>query len=106
MKKTKAKLIGITTTEAQDALRAEIERLREALMYKKFDYSSGVDAGRHLERKKTIERCAQMADNAIEAPGPMPDILHNVPVEDIVRASIRATKKEIAAAIRALKDEP
>jgi hypothetical protein len=50
------------------------------------------------------ERAAQVADTAIEAPGAMPEVLYLYPVEAIVRATIRATKTEIATAIRAMKD--
>jgi hypothetical protein len=47
------------------------------------------------------ERCAQTAEAEPELPGDMPAELHIVPIEDALRATVRATKKSIAAAIRA-----
>src|SRR5262245_47995268 len=59
------------------------------------------EAVRQQERK----RCARVADSEPEAPGPMPDEFHLIPLEDAIRAAIRATKRAIAAAIREGKDE-
>lgn len=46
------------------------------------------------------ERCAKIAEADPELPGDMPDELRLIPLEDAMRAAVRATKKSIAAAIR------
>lgn len=53
-----------------------------------------------VAREQERERCAKIADDEPEAPGEMPPELHLIPLEDAIRAAIRATKKSIAAAIR------
>lgn len=58
------------------------------------------------QRNHTIERCARVANNEAEAPGDMPPEFYLIPIEDAIRAAIRATKKSIATAIRALKNKP
>ena len=52
-----------------------------------------------------LERCAKIAEAEPECPGPMPDELYLVPLEEVIRAAVRATKKNIAAAIRKQTDE-
>lgn len=74
------------------------------------DENAAIKAREHLAALQQVvaierERCAQVADNEPEAPGDMPAEFHLIPIEDAIRAAIRATKKSIAAAIRR-KDEP
>jgi hypothetical protein len=49
------------------------------------------------------ERCAKIAEADPELPRPMPEELRLVPLEDVLRAVCRATKKSIATAIRKQK---
>lgn len=59
--------------------------------------------GEHAkEMSRLKERCAKIADAEPEPVGECPAELHLVPLEDVVSAVVRATKKNIAAAIRAL----
>ena len=51
--------------------------------------------------RAVLEHCANIAETEPEAPGGLPQELLNYPIEDIIRAAIRATKKNIAANIRA-----
>ena len=60
-------------------------------------YVRGERRGAERER----EACAQIALNEPEFPGPAPAWLTSVSPEDLVRSVCRATKKSIAAAIRA-----
>lgn len=46
------------------------------------------------------ERCAKIVEAEDELTDAMPDHLRLVPIEDLARAVVRATKKSIAAAIR------
>lgn len=46
------------------------------------------------------ERCVRAVEMEPECPGDMPDELRLVPMEDALRAAVRATKKNILAAIR------
>ena len=54
-------------------------------------------------RKEALEKAARIALAEPELPGDMPAELHLVPIEDAIRAAVRATKKSIARAIRAAK---
>lgn len=55
--------------------------------------------------RATVEACAKVADDEPELLGDMPAEFHNIPLEDAIRAGVCATKKNIAAAIRALVDD-
>lgn len=55
----------------------------------------------HHPAEPTRERILKIVESEPEAPGTMPDVLHTYPVQDVIRASIRATKKNIAENIRA-----
>jgi hypothetical protein len=52
------------------------------------------------------ERCARGADDEPEPDGPIPDDIARHSKEILVRAAVRATKNNIAAAIRARTGEP
>lgn len=73
--------------QMQDALEIATERAAEKQRQQKV-------------RQEERERCAEIAEREPEMPGPMPNELHLVPLEDALRAVCRATKKSIAAAIR------
>lgn len=67
-----------------------------------FDYTdamleAAIDQAVAAER----ERCAKIADTEPECPGEMPPEFHLVPLEDAIRAAVRAIKKSIARRIRA-----
>jgi hypothetical protein len=74
----------------RDALRAENENLRAALQ---------------TARRDALEKAALTAENEPEPEGDPPPELHGRSVKNIAIASVRATKRSIAAAIRALKGE-
>lgn len=54
-------------------------------------------------RAEERERCAKLAESEPEMPGDMPNELRPIPLEDVLRAVCRATKKSIAEAIRSSK---
>ena len=49
------------------------------------------------------ERCARIAEAEPELPGPIPnmEVFRVLPLEEVLRATVRATKRSIARAIRA-----
>jgi hypothetical protein len=56
-------------------------------------------------RKDALEEAALAAENEPEPEGDPPPELHGRSVKNIATASVRATKRSIAADIRALKGE-
>lgn len=68
----------------------EIEKLRAALKQ---------------ARRDALEEAARAAENEPEPEGDPPPELHGRSVKNIAIASVRATKRSIAAAIRVLKGE-
>jgi len=56
-------------------------------------------------RRDALEEAARVAENEPEPEGDPPPELHGRSVKNIAIASVRATKRSIAAAIRALKGE-
>jgi hypothetical protein len=56
-------------------------------------------------RRNALEEAALAAENEPEPEGDPPPELHGRSVKNIAIASVRATKRSIAAAIRALKGE-
>lgn len=56
-------------------------------------------------RRDALEEAARAAENEPEPEGDLPPELHGRSVKNIAIASVRATKRSIAAAIRALKGE-
>jgi hypothetical protein len=104
---TTAAQIGISTKDAtqfeKDRAAFEAAQIGEPDLLQKC--LTNIEAtGKALENA-TIERCAQVADSEYEAPGPMPLEFYRIPIEDAIRAAIRATKKSIGDRIRKLKDE-
>lgn len=53
--------------------------------------------------RSAIERALEAVDEEAELEGVMPDALRNVPLEDALRAVVRATKKSIRDRIEQLK---
>ena len=51
-------------------------------------------------RQIALEEAAQIAEAEVELPGDMPEELFLVPLDDALRAAVRATKKSIASHIR------
>jgi hypothetical protein len=64
-----------------------------------------VDARVKEARRDALEEAARVAENEPEPEGDPPPELHGRSVKNIAIASVRATKRSIAAAIRALKGE-
>jgi hypothetical protein len=64
-----------------------------------------VDARVKEARRDALEEAALAAENEPEPEGDPPPELHGRSVKNIAIASVRATKRSIAAAIRALKGE-
>jgi hypothetical protein len=56
-------------------------------------------------RRDALEEAARAAENEPEPEGDPPPELHGRSVKNIAIASVRATKRSIAAALRALKGE-
>jgi len=50
--------------------------------------------------EEIYEECARIAESDPELPGDMPASLRLVPMEEALKATVRATKKSIAARIR------
>jgi hypothetical protein len=81
--------------------------------YKTFDYHTkaqeveiiSLRAQLATARKDALEEAARVAENEPEPEGEPPPELHGRSVKNIATASVRATKRSIAAAIRALKGE-
>jgi hypothetical protein len=57
-------------------------------------------------RDAVLEEAAKTAESDPELPGTMPEELYLVPLEDALRAAVRATKKSVASRVRALKSQP
>ena len=61
------------------------------------------------QRRQTIEECIRIAENDPELPGPIPDEVRRIFLEDpeyASRACVRATKASIVGSLRELLDEP
>jgi hypothetical protein len=71
-----------------------------------YAYEGDLEKAVAKARAEERERCAQVAESEEEATGDMPPELYLVPIEDAIRAAIRATKKSIVRSILELKDEP
>jgi hypothetical protein len=88
---------------------AEITRLRAALATARRDALAEIkqDTDELIEqgRQDGMEQAAQIAENEPEPEGEPPPELHGRSVKNIAIASVRATKREIAAAIRAASGE-
>ena len=56
-------------------------------------------------RRDALEEAARIAENEPEPEGAPPPELHGRSVKNIATASVRATKRSIAAAIRALGEK-
>jgi hypothetical protein len=56
-------------------------------------------------RRDALEEAALAAENELEPEGDPPPELHGRSVKNIATASVRATKRSIAAAIRALGEK-
>ena len=54
-------------------------------------------------RRRVIDECLAIVDGEEEMSGPMPDEMRMVPIEDALRAAVRATKKSIRRRIAGLK---
>jgi len=83
---------GWIQMSGEDALKAadEIEKLRVALQ---------------TARRDALEEAARVAENEPEPEGDPPPELHGRSVKNIAIASVRVTKRSIAAAIRALGEK-
>ena len=53
-------------------------------------------------RRRTVEQCLAAVDAEEELSGPMPDAVRLVPLEDALRAAVRATKRSIRKRIEQL----
>jgi len=59
-----------------------------------------VNVSLKLAIEEERERCALIAETEPLPDGPMPAVLHNLPVEDVIVAAIKATILNIARRIR------
>lgn len=53
--------------------------------------------------RRTIDKCLAAVDAEEELNGPMPDAVRLLPMEDALRAAVRATKRGIRVRIEALR---
>lgn len=56
-----------------------------------------------MARERWKDKAIKIIEAEPELPGPMPEELNLVPLEDAMRAVVRATKRSIADAIRSAR---
>lgn len=95
--------IRVPNTTARHHYNMAVEYLRSRLQPAAASEGASPEAV-NQSRNEVIEMCAAKADQEEELDGDMPDEFHLIPVEDVARAAVRATKKNIASSIRSLKD--
>ena len=60
---------------------------------------------REIARASVVDECIAVVESEEELNGPIPDVLLHMPIEDALRAAVRATKKSIALRMRDLSTE-
>ena len=97
---------GLTLgAEAAAAIGQMIQVENEKLRAKQADRIAELEAALATARREGMEDAAKIAENEPELSGPMPAEFEKYSRETLARASCIATKREIAAAIRAAVGE-
>ena len=95
------------TAISPDDIEAAMQRkaAREALIVEQAAEITRLCAALATARREGMEEAAKIAEDEPEPEGEPPQELHGRSVKNIAIASIRATKRNIAAAIRAVAGE-